>query len=117
MLSRSQLTFEEFCRAVPERISQGSSKQQICDIFNSVDADRSGTISMDEYFLFALGIAAQQTGSGIEAIFRRYDKGGEGTLDAAEFSRAVEVDVGRISHLVSPRVSSPLPVHFLLCCW
>lgn len=76
-----------------------STDQQLVEIFNTVDTDGSGTISMDEYFLFALSIAAQQTGSGIEAIFRKYDKSGEGSLDASEFSRAVEdMGFGSIAH-------------------
>ena len=62
------------------------------ELFESIDTDNSGTIEMDEYFLWTLDVATMH-GSGLEAIFKRYDSNGEGTLDASEFAMAVE-DMG-----------------------
>ena len=61
-------------------------------LFDSIDIDHSGAISMDEYFLWTLDVATKH-GCGLEAIFRRYDTSGEGVLDVSEFSNAVE-DMG-----------------------
>jgi len=94
-----QLSWDEFINVLPAKVRRENSQQQLIEIFNSIDTDGSGSISMDEYFLFALSIAAEQTGAGIEMIFRKYDENGEGSLDAAEFSRAVEdMGFGSIAH-------------------
>ena len=61
-------------------------------LFDSIDHDKSGTIEMDEYFLFALDVASAN-GCGIETVFKKYDTSGEGHLDAEEFACAVE-DLG-----------------------
>jgi hypothetical protein len=61
-------------------------------LFDSIDTDSSGTIEMDEYFVWTLDMAIQQ-GCGLEAVFAKYDLDGRGTLDANEFSMAVE-DLG-----------------------
>ena len=69
------------------------------DVFDSVDADKSGDISMEEYFLWTLSIAAEKAGSGLEEMFKRYDSSGEGVLDADEFTRAVEdMGFGSVAH-------------------
>ena len=65
---------------------------ELRNLFDSIDTDGSGTIEMDEYFLWTLDIASNQ-GYGLEVVFRKYDTSGEGTLDAAEFALAVE-DLG-----------------------
>ena len=69
-------------------------------LFERCDLDGSGTISLDEFFMFLLGYVQSQTGVGLDAIFRRYDqKGTDGTLDAAEFQHAAEdLGFGAISH-------------------
>ena len=61
-------------------------------LFDSIDKDQSGYVDMTEYFLWTLEVATAH-GSGLDAIFRRYDKSGEGVLDASEFALAVE-DMG-----------------------
>ena len=58
-------------------------------LFSQMDANGSGTIEMEEYFLWTLDTAQAQH-CGLEAIFRRYDVNGDGRLDALDFSRAVE---------------------------
>ena len=49
--------------------------------------DKSGSITMDEYFLFTLSIA-ESVGSGIEGIFKRHATAKN--LDSREFAHAVE---------------------------
>lgn len=65
---------------------------QLFELFNSIDVDGSGTLTQDEYFLWALSVACEQ-GCGLEPIFRKYDTSGEGQLDASEFALAIE-DLG-----------------------
>ena len=43
--------------------------------------------------LWTLSVLEKQTGSGIEAVLRRFDSSGEGVLDASEFALACE-DLG-----------------------
>ena len=66
--------------------------EQLRNLFDSIDCDKSGTIEMNEYFLFALDVASAN-GCGIGTMFKKYDKSGEGQLDAEEFAAAVE-DLG-----------------------
>ena len=88
-----QLDFAEFVAVIPVEQRQGFSEEQLREIFDSVDFNGSGDISMDEYFLWTLSIAAEKNSTGLEDIFKKYDKSGEGTLDAIEFARACE-DMG-----------------------
>lgn len=88
-----QLSWEEFQQLVPATMKQSLSDAEVQEIFESADLDGSGTISMDEYFLWTLKVATAQTGTGLEAIFRRFDKTGEGSLDLSEFQMACD-DMG-----------------------
>jgi len=89
------LSFEEFksCFARLHRTSRGIDSDEIAEstlqkIFSEMDHDRSGTIEMDEYFIWALGIAGLH-GGGLGAVFRKYDQDAKGTLDLIEFALAV----------------------------
>lgn len=86
---------------LPKPTRQKASDEDIQRLFEEVDTDASGTVSMDEYFFWVLGstVGKPGSGSGIEGLFRKYDSGGEGTLDASEFNRACE-DMGftEVSH-------------------
>ena len=85
-----RLSFDEFTQLNP---GENLSDVHLREVFDSIDTDRSGDISMEEYFLWTLSIAHESTGTGIVDIFQKYDKTGEGTLDALEFARAAE-DMG-----------------------
>lgn len=87
-----KLDWDEFFAAIPRQVKKKHNKESIREIFDLCDLDKSGSITMDEYFLFTLSIA-ESVGSGIEGIFKRYDATGEGTLDSREFAHAVE-DLG-----------------------
>ena len=60
-----------------------SDEKEVRKLFQQIDHDGSGTIEVDEYFLFALDIASAQ-GQGLESTFDKYDSSGNGTLDANE---------------------------------
>ena len=87
------LDFDEFIEIVPDAMKKDLNNAQLKELFDSVDTDGSGDISMDEFFLWTMSVVAHHTGSGIEAIFRSYDATGEGMLDPAEFAAACE-DLG-----------------------
>ena len=63
------------------------------ELFDQIDRDGNGTVSIDEFFIWSLGFISSHTGSGLEAIFRKYDKDGGGVLDPAEFDMVAE-DLG-----------------------
>ena len=86
------LTFDEFMSALPEDTRRLNSKKALREVFDLADIDGNGEVTMDEYFVWTLGVA-DSVGSGLEAIFRKYDKSGEGTLDSSEFQLAIE-DMG-----------------------
>ena len=93
------LDWEEFKAAPGGRLGPKLSERELREIFDEMDTDKSGTISLDEFFLYTLAAASHNTGSGIEAIFRKYDRNKEGALDAVEFSRACEdMGYGSMAH-------------------
>ena len=67
----TRLSFEEFASAVPPEHRRNMDDAKLRALFDSADTDGSGEISMDEFFLWTLGIVESQTGSGVEAIFRK----------------------------------------------
>lgn len=70
---------------MPQRTVQTHSMDKLREAFDECDVDGNGYITMEEYYTWALLMADDQ-GSGIEQIFRRYDATGEGYLDAREFA-------------------------------
>ena len=86
-----QLDFDEFYEMQPKNIKEKFSVSDVRAWFNAADLDGSGTLSMEEYFKWSLGSAAQKHGSrALEAAFQKYDKDGTGRLDAIEFTLAAE---------------------------
>jgi len=91
------LSFDEFKSVARRMAGLGHVDIEVNDravreLFDSIDTQGSGTIEMDEYFMWSLTIA-KNLGCGLEAIFEHYDTSGEGTLDITEFAFAVE-DMG-----------------------
>ena len=81
-----------------------------------------GTLSIDEYFLWVLGVCVQQSASGsLDTLFRRYDKNNTGTLDAEEFAHVcTDLNFGQFAHdifieLVRARANHP-PLQLCLSC-
>ena len=88
-----RLSFEEFLRAVPAAMKSMKSEADLRKLFNTVDADGNGSVSIDEFFIWTLSFMKTTKGSGIEEVFRRYDPEKHGILNALEFSHAAE-DIG-----------------------
>ena len=109
-----ELTFEEFVTvnipsldvdplvattpsANASGLARTMSMQELRTLFDLVDINHDGVISIQEYFLWVLSTIAHpdaDTSFGLlAAIFRWYDKTGEGYLDAAELANAAE-DLG-----------------------
>ena len=70
----------------------GDDEASLRELFDSIDIDKSGTLEMDEYFVWSLDVASRQ-GCGLELVFKKYDVHGDGMLDVNEFALAVE-DLG-----------------------
>ena len=94
-----QLSWDEFYLCIPASIKSRSSMDELKDLFESVDTDGSGFISIDEYFMWSINICVNQNGRGLEPIFRRYDQNGTGTLDANEFAQiCTDINFGMYAH-------------------
>ena len=87
------LDFDEFLKMLPQHTVESHSKSEIRTWFNAADTDHSGKLSVSEFFVWSLSSSARKTGSGVEGVFRRYDRDGSGRLDELEFTQAVE-DMG-----------------------
>ena len=84
---------------MPKQMKERLSKEEVRDIFESVDIDGSGGITPNEIFLWSLNIATIHTGAGLAGVFKKYDTTGDGHLDSAEFKRAVEdMGFGQYAH-------------------
>ena len=94
-----KLSFEEFISVVPATMECMTSPQELRNLFDSVDVDGNGHITLDEYFLWTLSFVEQNTGSGLIDFFARYDTDGEGNLDAREVRRSA--DFGKEHHELS----------------
>ena len=93
------LDWDEFVSIVPQLLKEEASMNELRHLFESIDIDNNKSITMDEFFIWTLTFIQQQTGSGIEAVFRRYDKNHEGSLDAREFAMAAEdMGFGDVAH-------------------
>ena len=84
---------DEFLKMLPQHTVESHSKSEIRTWFNAADTDHSGKLSVSEFFVWSLSSSARKTGSGVEGVFRRYDRDGSGRLDELEFTQAVE-DMG-----------------------
>jgi len=85
-----QLSFSEFVDALPSHLRQTRPLAELKDWFRLVDADGSGTISLQEWFAWSLSATSATTGAGVVNIFQAYDADRSGRLDKVEFRRACE---------------------------
>ena len=94
-----QLDWDEFYLVIPEDMKSKTPKDQLKKLFEEADADGSGFVTIDEYFLWALNVAKEQSSMGLVSIFQRYDLDNTGTLDAEEFKRAcTDINFGDYAH-------------------
>jgi len=88
------LDYEEFLAMLPESIRSSCTPHQIRSWFNTVDADQSGAISINEFFMWTMANSAAMHGAtALKSAFEHYDKDNKGTLDAEEFE-ALAQDLG-----------------------
>ena len=97
-----QLDFEEFLAIIPARVREAHSSSDIRTLFDRVDADESGYLSVDEFFFWSLGAATMSNGqSSLRMAFKKYDTRNAGFLDANQFSRmASEMGFNAVAHLI-----------------
>jgi Ca2+-binding EF-hand superfamily protein len=90
-----RLDYEEFLSAVPAAMKAQRSDDVLRQLFRLVDADETESISLDEFFVWTLSFLKSSKGSGLDEVFRKYDRAREpiGNLNALEFAAAAE-DVG-----------------------
>ena len=84
-----ELDFDEFVAMLPEPSRKRHTRAQIRDWFDTMDVDKSGKISMQEFFLFSAQAAAWRSGAGLATVFKKYDRDGSGTMDEMEFTSAI----------------------------
>ena len=83
-----KLDFDEFLALQPARVRKKYTKAQIRSWFDQADLDRSGTLSIAEYYLWTLHNAAEIHGMDvISVLFSKYDRDMTGTLEPTEFQR------------------------------
>lgn len=85
------LDFEEFKEVLPPELR--GSDDEVKEIFDMCDADKSGTITQDEFFFWSVQMASEFGGNHMQALqdqFKKYDATGDGQLNSLEFRKAVE---------------------------
>ena len=93
------LTFDEFLSMQPKTVRQEHSEEEVRAWFDAVDLDGSGTLSVNEFFLWTLQKEAMKDMKGMRAIFQSHDKNSSGCLDMGEFQRVCdELGFGAVAH-------------------
>ena len=83
-----ELDWEEFYSMQPKKIRDTHEAAAIRQWFDAADTDKSGSLSIDEFFLWSLGNAAVMFGArALTGVFERYDTNRTGMLDASEARR------------------------------
>ena len=76
---------------MPKHVREEHPASVIKQWFDLADADGSGSISVNEFFLWTLGTSAIKYGvNSLKAAFEKYDRDKTGQLDLREFSRAAD---------------------------
>lgn len=77
-----ELDFEEFVSLQPRQVQDSLSGEELQAMFQAADIDGGGTISVDEFFLFSLSVAAfkHSDRDSMQAIFEKFDKDKTGFL-------------------------------------
>ena len=82
------IEYDEFVAAMPAKVREKHTEEQMRSWFAMLDRDKGGKISRDEHLRWALNAAALTTGAHITEVFSRYDRDGSGQLSELEFCRA-----------------------------
>lgn len=98
------LDLDEFYNMMPAKLRAQFSTEDISTWFNSntTDLDGNGILSIHEYFLWTLNNCLKRHGRvALQTLFRRYDRGMDGELNAFEFQRLCEdCSIGLVGHVI-----------------
>ena len=79
------LSFEEFVLTLPKKFVSRRSGEELKRLFDLTDVNGDGHVSKKEFFMSTLSLSSKMTGSGLEAVFKKYDKTKDTALDILEF--------------------------------
>ena len=90
-----RLDFEEWLAMQPRQLKERLGTDQMRAMFDAVDSDGGGSVSINEHFLWSLSKAKDRHGKkALRLFFQRYStRGSPNRLDAIEFGNAC-IDLG-----------------------
>ena len=86
----NKLDFAEFCDLVRGREEGDIPEDELKTRFELLDADGTGKIEMSEYLLWSLKDCLARASQRIIDLFKAWDEDNSGTVDSAEFYKAVK---------------------------
>ena len=66
------LDFAEFCSIAPKAMRDSLSPEEMKALFDSVDLDKNGNVTLDEFFIWTLSFVQESTGTGLAMLLRTY---------------------------------------------
>ena len=84
-----KLDLQEFFAFVRDREEGDFTDEELKKRFDALDADGSGKVDMDEYLEWSLKEALSRSSSRVVDLFKQWDEDKNGTVDQAEFHKAV----------------------------
>ena len=94
-----KLDFDEFRSIAPESLRANAFRARSQAVFDSIDLDKNGSVTLDEFFVWTLSYVNDFMGAGLESVFNRYDASNEGAFDSREFAQAAEdMGFGPLAH-------------------
>ncbi|KAL1529757.1 hypothetical protein AB1Y20_000693 [Prymnesium parvum] len=82
------LTLREFKSMLPASSQKTLKPEELEAWFSTMDINQDGLISMQEFFIVAMQLAAWRSGAGLTTIFAAYDRDGSGVVNEMEFATA-----------------------------
>ena len=82
----NDLDFGEFLKMQPRCVREEHSDTEIREWFDSADTNKSGTVSINEFFTWTLQMHALTGMDAVRNVFNKYDKNDTGCVELEEFS-------------------------------